>query len=389
MTKTRKLSPEARRHLALSNYHSYRNDWTKALHYSLLPASTGIPEGVINRINCLMFTRRYDAAVEFASNALVNAVDAKYRGVLLGASFPALSYLSAREGDMSPAYSALFHMSIEESINPGMKRWNGESLQGKSLLVTLSQSGLGGLGDNIMWARFLPLLAAKGCRIAIQMPKPLQRLFSILPGVFSVCDYEDSPPCDYATSMIEIAHLLGLKHIPQGLPFNIKPLPMPGDTHNIGINWGASWVAQHMDRTCALAEYLPIQQIADVKLYSLQKGPHSRQLYPAPVGMDVFDIGPRLHDFLDTANMLMSLDAVVTTDNVVANLSCMLGRPTFVLVPKIADFRWGEGGVSPWYPTARVYHQDTNLDWSAPIARLKDDLSAFLSSTKDLEAVPC
>src|SRR6185369_14092490 len=109
-------------------------------------------------------------------------------------------------------------------------------------------------------------------------------------------------------------------------------------------------------------------------LYGLQKGAHQKQLYPPPTGMQVIDIAPSLRDFRDTAACLIGMDAVVTTDNVVGNLSCMLGQPTFVLVPKCADWRWGERGRTPWYPSARVYQQEVIGDWSQPIARLTADL---------------
>lgn len=72
------------------------------------------------------------------------------------------------------------------------------------------------------------------------------------------------------------------------------------------------------------------------------------------------------------------MDAVVTTDNVVGNLACMLGVPTFVLVPSCANWRWGDAGRAPWYPSARVYQQDVAGDWEVPIARLVADLAAFL-----------
>jgi hypothetical protein len=185
---------------------------------------------------------------------------------------------------------------------------------------------------------------------------------------------------------MELPHVLGMKGIPQGNPFNINPMKVEeDDKHRIGINWGASWVSQHMDRTCALAELLPLSKISSANLFSLQKGAHQKQLYPPPTGMEVCDIAPHLTDFLDTATVLMSMDAIVTTDNVVANLSCMLGLPTFVLVPKCSDWRWGECGKSTWFPSARVYQQDNVGEWGPPIARLTNDLGAYLNQLGKLE----
>ncbi|MBI5921924.1 MAG: hypothetical protein HY847_09740 [Betaproteobacteria bacterium] len=74
------------------------------------------------------------------------------------------------------------------------------------------------------------------------------------------------------------------------------------------------------------------------------------------------------------------MDAIVSTDNVVANLACMLGKPTFVLLPKKPDYRWWDGKKSPWYPTARLYRQDVALEWGKPIKLLTADLSAYLAN---------
>lgn len=177
---------------------------------------------------------------------------------------------------------------------------------------------------------------------------------------------------------MQIPHALGMRGVPQQNPFKVSAIEFPLDKHNVGINWGASWVAPYMDRSCALAEYMPISRIPGVALYGIQKGPHQKQLYPQPTGMQVHDLAPNMGDFLDTAACLMSMDAVVTTDNVVGNLSCMLGVPTFVLVPKCADWRWGEGGRAPWYPSARVYQQEVTGQWDQPIGRLAHDLTAYL-----------
>jgi len=357
-------------------------DYEKALYWSRLPTSKKDPEAIMQRLEILQKMRRFEAAAELASTVLVDADHFLKKAVLGAMTYPLLA-LGAREGDMAAAFKVLFDAHESGRMHTSIAQWTGQPLQGKSILVTHPFGRFGGHGDAIMLARFLPILAQRGARIVIQCNPLLARLFCAIPCVFSVCAYEDNPPCDFTAPLTGLPHLLGLRQIPHTKPFNIHPLPMPEGVKSVGINWGASWVASYMDRTCALAELMPLTTIEGVQLYSLQKGNYAKQLYPAPAGMNVFDLAPRLNDFLDTANMLASLDAVVTTDSVVANLSCMLGRPTFALVPKLGDFRWGDGAVSPWFPTARVYRQETAGDWSGPISKLTADLEAFLSSTKE------
>ncbi len=55
-----------------------------------------------------------------------------------------------------------------------------------------------------------------------------------------------------------------------------------------------------------------------------------------------------------------------------------MGRPVWVLVPFAPDWRWTlEGEVTPWYPTARLFRQESPGDWDAVIARVAAALKLF------------
>jgi hypothetical protein len=171
-----------------------------------------------------------------------------------------------------------------------------------------------------------------------------------------------------------------MAQVPQGNPFRVDGATFPEQTHNIAITWGSSWGLPFFERSCALSQYLPLMKIPRAAYYSVQKSHHRNQLHPPPQGIEVQDLAPHISDFYDTARVLMGVDAVVTTDNVVANLACVLQRPVFVLVPKASDWRWGIGGRTPWYPSARVYQQRAAGQWAEPIAALTSDLQGFLAN---------
>lgn len=379
-------NPEAARQLALSTHYLRRQDFGRAIHYARMPLVAGDPSAAMNLLTTQALTRKYEAAMETAAMCLTGAVHHTVRKGVLEAVLGAMYFLGARDGDCSAAYAVARELATHANLTPEIPRWLGQPLQGASFLLTLSEAGIGGFGDHIMWARFVPYLAAQGPRIVVQCPPALATLFSCLPGVVGTCDLEERPACDYSLSLMELPHALRIAGVPTANPFAVGTVPFAEDTHRIGVNWGASWAAPYMDRACALAEFLPLTEIPNATLYALQKGTHQKQLYPPPTGMEVTDLAPSLRDFRDTAACLMGMDAVVTTDNVVGNLSCMLGRPTFVLVPKCADWRWGEGGRTPWYPSARVYQQDVIGEWGKPIARLRADLYSFLQ--EEARALP-
>ena len=80
--------------------------------------------------------------------------------------------------------------------------------------------------------------------------------------------------------------------------------------------------------------------------------------------------------FVDTAALIANLDLVVTVDTAVAHLAGALGRPVWMALAALSDWRWlRERDDSPWYPTMRLYRQEKLGDWGSVFRRLADDLS--------------
>jgi hypothetical protein len=373
--------PEAARHLCLSTHFLRQQDFRRALNYARKPMQAGEPQATINLLHTLMLERKYDTAAEMAGVLLAGTkVHHTVRRGVLSTIVGALYHLGASEGNCADAYAVTHELTSESNLNPHLPHWEGQSLRGKSIVVALAEAGLGGFGDHITWARFLPYLAELGASITVQTAPPLARLFRTIPGVVATCGIEDQPLCDFAVGAMEVPHILGMSEVPKATPFKVQGVAFPDETHNVAITWGSSWGLPFFERSCAVAQYLPLMDLPSTTYYSVQKSHHKNQLYPPPHGIDVQDLAPHISDFWDTARVLLSMDAVVTTDNVVANLACTLNCPTFVLVPKASDWRWGFDGRAPWFPTARVYMQRTAGDWSEPIAALTRDLHAYLQT---------
>jgi len=90
----------------------------------------------------------------------------------------------------------------------------------------------------------------------------------------------------------------------------------------------------------------------------------------------VAPIGDELTDFSDTAAVLALCDLVITVDTAVAHLAGAMGRPFWVLVPFAPDWRWGlQGETTPWYPTARLFRQNTPGDWDNVLTRAAAELA--------------
>jgi hypothetical protein len=75
-----------------------------------------------------------------------------------------------------------------------------------------------------------------------------------------------------------------------------------------------------------------------------------------------------LHDFADTAALLSLMDLVITVDTSVAHLAGAMGKPVWILLQYNADFRWlQQREDTPWYPTARLFRQQTMRHWQPVI----------------------
>lgn len=106
------------------------------------------------------------------------------------------------------------------------------------------------------------------------------------------------------------------------------------------------------------------------QLVLLQKGLRASD-QAAAAQMQVVDRSSDLHDFSDTAALAACCDLVISVDSASAHLAGSLGVPVYLLLPHLADWRWGESSdESPWYPSAKLFRQDASRDWQPVLARL-------------------
>jgi ADP-heptose:LPS heptosyltransferase len=72
-----------------------------------------------------------------------------------------------------------------------------------------------------------------------------------------------------------------------------------------------------------------------------------------------------------TAQWLAQLDGLVTIDSGIAHLAGAMGCPTWLLLPHVAEWRWGiSGDRTPWYPTMQLLRQARWRDWASVVPQL-------------------
>jgi ADP-heptose:LPS heptosyltransferase len=152
----------------------------------------------------------------------------------------------------------------------------------------------------------------------------------------------------------------------------------------VGLVWAGSPTYTHdRQRSCTLQDFAPVLQTPGIAFYSLQTGDRSQELTQRPPDVRVQDLAPCLHDFGDTALLLDQLDLVLTVDTAVAHLAGALGKPVWVLLPAVPDWRWGlDEEQTPWYPTMRLFRQARAGAWAAVMQRVAQALASWRGAAR-------
>ena len=254
--------------------------------------------------------------------------------------------------------------------------WDGADPAGKTILVQAEQ----GFGDTIQFARYLPLLAARGVRVIFQCQRALAPLFRSLAGVQVITVDDPLPACDCHVPLLSLPRLFGttFDSIPASVPYLRAPeawsAPL-GRPPRVGLVWHANPHAQlaRSWRSLPLETLEPITSF-DATFVSLQTE-------PVPEGSPLLDVSPRLTDFGATAALVQELDLVVSVDTAVAHLAGAMGRPVWTLLPYAADWRWLRDRLdSPWYPTMRLFRQPVWGDWSSAVKEVAGEMATLWKS---------
>jgi hypothetical protein len=265
--------------------------------------------------------------------------------------------------------------------------WDGGAMRGRTLLVHAEQ----GMGDAIQFVRYCSVLHTLGVNVVLECHRELVRLFRTVPGITAVVPHGEPPPdCDAHLPMMSLPRVMQttLETIPREVPYVFPPAdlvseweqrvgPRGGDLR-VGIVWsGARKLKALLNRSCPLDVMLSLQNIPGLTLHSLQLGDAAAQLRAHPRSLRPADLTQNVVDMADTAAIISHLDLVVSIDTAVAHLAGAMGKPVWILLPRMADWRWMlQREDSPWYPTARLFRQKSAGDWPGLMA---DVSSALLS----------
>ncbi|MEG3937865.1 tetratricopeptide repeat protein [Microcoleus sp. S36b_A3] len=276
--------------------------------------------------------------------------------------------------------------------------WDGSDLHSKTILIRCEQ----GLGDAIQFVRYAAIVQQKGGKVILSCYQELKRLFKQIPGIEQVAVRMDElSDFQVQIPLMSLPHILGttLENIPANVPYLAAPpnwqfslnsvkrsYPVGNRNFKVGIVWAGS--SEHLKdfvRSSYLSYFLKLFDIPGVSFYSLQKelSAGDRTLLSQT---SVIDLSDNLNDFADTAAVISQLDLVISVDTAVAHLAGALGKPVWILLCFVPDWRWMlQREDSPWYPTARLFRQQKPGDWDGVCDRVKAALEQLIYTSQGQE----
>jgi hypothetical protein len=275
----------------------------------------------------------------------------------------------------------------EELVAPnrdfGVPRWHGtEALEGRTILLHFEQ----GLGDTIQFCRYAKALAQQGARVILEVQEPLKSLLAQVEGVHSIIAHgEPLPTFDLYSPLLSLPLAFGT---------DLSSIPAPaalraGERHvaawkrrlgkdtrpRVGLVWsGNSFHINDQSRSIPLADFSQIL-CEGAAFCSLQTEVREADRLALKARPEIRICSDQIRDFSDTAALIEAMDLVITVDTSVAHLAGSMGKPVWILLPANPDWRWMlERDDSPWYPTARLFRQPEQGDWSSVLHRVREAL---------------
>ena len=270
--------------------------------------------------------------------------------------------------------------------------WNGMKIPNGRLLLVGDQ----GYGDTIQFARYIPMVAERCQEVIVGCSAEMGPLLANIPGVSQYCHrWTDVPGHAAHCRLSSLPYLFRtqLDTIPAQIPY-LKADParithwrdrlatsLPAGVKRIGLAWtGRPTHPNDRRRSIPLAQLALLADAGPAAFVSLQKPMPTRDLPAMALFPGMSDLSEDLADFGETAALMESLDLVITVDTSMGHLAGALGKPAWILIPKAADWRWMlDREDSPWYPSIRLFRQQTSGAWDEPMDKLRSALAARLA----------
>lgn len=284
---------------------------------------------------------------------------------------------------ISRSHAIQTQLKLHGDLFKNIPFWKGEDLTDKTIYVYYEA----GLGDTLMYYRYLKLLEKRCKKVYFKPQMQLLSLFAENKNnskIIMRLNERIANEADFQCPIMSLPYFLGLNNqtIFYGKEKFLKAMPkksqwykerfFDNDKLKIGIKWqGNTFIGG--ERAMTAESFSKIFEIPNAKLYSVQVMDDSNQLKNLQEKFNIIDLGPTFKDFSDTAGAIDNLDIVICNDTSVAHLAGAMGKKCYVILPKYYDWRWHmDISKCDWYDSIKLYRQKTT--WEEVISRIYEDI---------------
>ena len=388
-------------HIILSNlgnlfYLQHKYEDAIISHQRAVKAKPDSHEVQFNFANTLLNSGKYTEAIEAyrkTSELKPNFYRAK---INLGTTL--LSMANFAEGFKEYSYRIYEDKNFQSVLDKKNSIWNGQNIENKKILVIADE----GFGNTLQFSRYLETLSQLNCKIIFKCQEELHHFFEDMIHIEEIVgldsDYQDF---DYWVPLQNLIYLLtpdltancplpSILKINDNKLLEWETLIALDDKIKIGLNWqGSKSNPRVASNSVTLDLFKNMVSNKSANFISLQKGSavsdiEKLQLQENIISYDMLmDTGSK--KFLDSAAIIKYLDLVITTDTSIAHLAGTLGTQTWLLLPKVSDWRWlNSKEETIWYDNFRIYRQRKQGDWQEVFSRVEKDCSDLITNITEL-----
>ena len=296
-----------------------------------------------------------------------------------------------RKGDFKKGIS-LLHLGRSITIwgtdtrKYNKPRWDGSTQQGKTILIV----GEGGIGDEVINARFSKLIKERGMNCVMSTAHNNESMLSSIETLDKVFNQKriDYEKWDYWIPCMDVPYTMGIDivDIPSDPYLYAKhdyidkwaKIIKSDKKLKVGIRWSGNPLYElELGRTLPVDQFSALSDL-DIQMFSLQKNDGTGYMR---IPNNTIDIAPDFENWDDTMGAIMNLDLVITSCTSIAHVAAALGKPTWVVMPLLPYYTWADmKKESYWYKTAFAYRQKEWMNWNDPFVEVRSDLIKLLES---------
>lgn len=313
-----------------------------------------------------------------------------------------------KEGFEQYEYRYKLFPQIDWLSGAGFERWQGQSLKSKSILVISEQ----GYGDVIQFSRYLMALHKLGAQVYVALKKAHASLAPVIQRMSSVKKLVVSDAKGFLNLPVRPDYYCLIMSLPLYLyckvgadvgpylqaPMNKSILPELNESEKVtaGLVWRTELQPSEMmtqlkdsyknknEKGISLEFLMDTLRELPISFFSLQLD-HTDDEKQLMLAEDIHDLSAVISDFDDTAALIKQLDIVISIDTAVAHLAAAMGKPVYLLLMEVADWRWQGQRLTSRYPNINILSQQQQGDWGPVLDKLKVTLGSVGSAYRACE----